>query len=808
MNPVNIGAPSDNTVTSSKLSGNITMPADLTVTGDVAFDSPTFVVDNANSRVGLGTATPSVPVDIVGEVKISSHLNMPDNAIAKFGADSDLQIYHDGSHSYVSDQGTGSLLLRGTAGVYLQNAGGTENMIAATASGAVTLYYSNASKLATTSTGIDVTGVITSDGLTLQTSENTVSWASGNGVIEAPSNLYLRSTGSGTIYLQDNIDVTGTATMDGLTVEGNATYLASLNNTAQDARIQLSRGGTEFGQVSAGGNLMNLVASGSNTDMRFLTNSAERMRIDTAGYVTIGSSALSADAGLKFQADTGAFTLEHDRNSHALTLSDSDGTGEVLRVDTSGNLLVGTTDVDLGYTDGDSGVALKPDGPIQAARDSAYSILYLNKLNNNGPLIDFHKDGVIVGSIGVIHNNNLFIGAPSHSGLQFGTSVVYPTGGSTGDANDATVDIGASGQRFKDLYLSGKANAGELQVTGTLGNWSVDSQGVIMDFTRASTSYIRASNAAGQLQFQTGGSNNRLIINSSGKVGIGTSSPVTKLHIKGSGTYNHTPANTQGADFVITSSEMSDNNAHSIMQLVSVRQSLSTGSGSTGYLGFSTIDDSNGAGINDAARIAIVNTANSVTSPTALSFWTNTGGNSSGAATEAMRIDSLGNLLVGKTAASLEADGHWFRANGESFHTIVNTDNTLHIYDTTNNAYRFYISGGGTISATSTSITGLSDERLKENIVDLETGLSEVMALQPRRFDWKNGDAQNVAGFIAQEVESVLPELVGDYKHEELDDCKSLKMGDMIPTLVKAIQEQQTQIETLKQEIREIREGG
>ena len=96
----------------------------------------------------------------------------------------------------------------------------------------------------------------------------------------------------------------------------------------------------------------------------------------------------------------------------------------------------------------------------------------------------------------------------------------------------------------------------------------------------------------------------------------------------------------------------------------------------------------------------------------------------------------------------------------------------------------------------------LSDERLKENIVkDLETGLTEVMALQPRRFDWKNGDAQNVAGFIAQEVEHVLPELVGDYKHEELDDCKSLKMGDIIPTLVKAIQEQQTQIEALQSEI-------
>ena len=99
INPVNIGTPSDNTVTSAKLSGNITTPGTLTVGAfDVAFDSPTFFVDNSNSRVGLGTATPSVPVDIVGEVKISSHLNLPDNAKAKFGTSGDLEIFHDGSN--------------------------------------------------------------------------------------------------------------------------------------------------------------------------------------------------------------------------------------------------------------------------------------------------------------------------------------------------------------------------------------------------------------------------------------------------------------------------------------------------------------------------------------------------------------------------------------------------------------------------------------------------------------------------------------------------------------------------------------
>ena len=75
------------------------------------------------------------------------------------------------------------------------------------------------------------------------------------------------------------------------------------------------------------------------------------------------------------------------------------------------------------------------------------------------------------------------------------------------------------------------------------------------------------------------------------------------------------------------------------------------------------------------------------------------------------------------------------------------------------------------------------------------------MSLKPRRFDWKKGegsDIKNVAGFIAQEVETVLPDLIGNYLHEELDDAKSVRMGDMVPTLVKAIQELSAEVEELK----------
>jgi len=181
-----------------------------------------------------------------------------------------------------------------------------------------------------------------------------------------------------------------------------------------------------------------------------------------------------------------------------------------------------------------------------------------------------------------------------------------------------------------------------------------------------------------------------------------------------------------------------------------------------------------------------------------------------GGGTEYARFDDSGNFIVGKTSSVAAGAGIYLSPSGASFYTVNNTGaaNTLHVYDNVDSAYRFYVRAtatqAGTIFATNEDISGISDERLKENIKDLETGLTEIMALKPRRFDWKEGEGdgtKNNAGFIAQEVETVFPELVDNYLHDELDDAKSLRKGGILPTLVKAIQEQQEIINNLKTRI-------
>jgi hypothetical protein len=175
-------------------------------------------------------------------------------------------------------------------------------------------------------------------------------------------------------------------------------------------------------------------------------------------------------------------------------------------------------------------------------------------------------------------------------------------------------------------------------------------------------------------------------------------------------------------------------------------------------------------------------------------------------ATQAMTLDASGNLLVGKTASSITTVGFQSAATGETSAAMaasVNGTTQWTTYSTGAAAFRFYVGMGGTVFATNTTISAISDARLKENVQDLDVGLDAILALKPRKFDWKAGKGKDIKGdrgFIAQEFETVFPNLIDEWKDpvpEGEAPYKSVR-ADLIPVLVKAIQELTARVQTLE----------
>jgi hypothetical protein len=337
----------------------------------------------------------------------------------------------------------------------------------------------------------------------------------------------------------------------------------------------------------------------------------------------------------------------------------------------------------------------------------------------------------------------------------------------SGGSNPGFVGIGTtspSGRLHVDAPLGGVGSALILQ--NSLA--TVAGRGASVNFRSSDTNIAsidaltEATVTSGMLRFLTASSgtqSERARIDSAGNVAIGTTATgAARLTVTG---VNGIVVNGSGA------------NGYNVTQYVNDNAiTMSTGVSGSTAAGWTT-------------NLAHVGTVSN--SP--LGFGTNS--------TERMRIDTSGNLLVGKTAVAATVVGAELAASGRIGSTLAGSTNatsTLEVYSTGAAAYRFFVDMGGTVNATSATISAISDIRLKENVRDLDAGLDTILALKPRRFDWKEGKGKDVKddmGFIAQEVEEVLPALIGGWKagEGEPDDLKSVKAGDLIPVLVKAIQE-------------------
>jgi hypothetical protein len=328
-------------------------------------------------------------------------------------------------------------------------------------------------------------------------------------------------------------------------------------------------------------------------------------------------------------------------------------------------------------------------------------------------------------------------------------------------------------------------------------------------------------------------SSSALYVDTSGNVGIGTTTPVTKLHVASNGAQTPTLAipdatnnrysvgigsyNVSGVgqrmDFYTGDSGANGTNLSSSALRMSIDATGNVGIGTTspaGKLAITTAASAaNALVITDATNYTLEAGYGGSgvgfiggTSSTALALWANNA--------EKARIDTSGNLLVATTdSGTTTGVGTKIVDSGRLIGTVsaytTGANSNLLMYSTGASAYRFYVTWAGVINATSTSITGISDARLKENTAAITNGLDVVTKLNPITYNFKNlpvcddGKVQHY-GFLAQEVQSVLPTLVAEGLNELEDGSKylTLKMGDMIPVLVAAIQELKAEFDAYK----------
>ena len=165
-------ANSINTDIATGVTGNTTANAALpkaggAMTGAITTNSTFDGVDIA-TRDGVLTSTTATAAAALPKAggSMSGNLELNDNVKAAFGQSGDLEIFHDSTNSYIKDIGTGALVLQSNSSAIVLEKTDGENMLLCNTDGAVNIYHNGSEKLATTATGVDVTGIAVTDGIT------------------------------------------------------------------------------------------------------------------------------------------------------------------------------------------------------------------------------------------------------------------------------------------------------------------------------------------------------------------------------------------------------------------------------------------------------------------------------------------------------------------------------------------------------------------------------------------------------------------------------------------------------------------
>jgi len=402
-----------------------TIAASGAITGNVTGNLTGSILTAAQTNItSVGTLS---TLAVTGEITANGGIALPDDGVLSLGDSDELTLkHHSSGYSHLINT-TGTLFVDSDSVTFRDDDGSPSNMVIS-------------------QTGIDVTGSVTADG-----------FVNNGDVVFSKS-----STGVPTIKMSGFAGANSPYGVINFYNEDGSQQ--GPNNAAQIKALAKNSDGS-------GGEFAFYTSTGTSSEG---ADATERLRITGAGQtqvvgfdaMTLGFPAVSGGAsrsGIK-PTITGAgsgqlqFLVGGDNNNEATTIA--------AMLDASGNLLVGTTSNSVYNDASGTGIALNA-GQIQIAGTG--TPLYANRQGSDGDIIDFRKDGSTVGSIGT-KSSLLTIGTGT-TGLIFDATQIYPWNTNTNAAIDASKDLGASGARFKDLYLSGGAYLGGTAAANKLDSY-------------------------------------------------------------------------------------------------------------------------------------------------------------------------------------------------------------------------------------------------------------------------------------------------------------------------------------------------